>query len=241
MIRPGRHRRSIRLRGYDYAQAGAYFITICSRDRLCLFADIVDNAIDLTPFGEIVTVCWEAIPQHFETAELDAFVIMPNHLHGIVVLDNGSDEYGGVAYQGGVSQGTSSEGTACRAPTRGGSTSRPNPGVGASVERFGAPVAGSIPTIVRSFKAAVTKAVNDDPDRAAACRAFLINHFGPLSPGRIPTLWQSNYHEHIVRSESSLEHLRAYIAANPARWVEDSLHPDNPDAPILGQPRVRPP
>jgi hypothetical protein len=105
----------------------------------------------------------------------------------------------------------------------------------ARVERFGAPVAGSIPTIVRSFKAAVTKAGNDDIVKSAACRAFLNDRFGPLPPGRISSLWQSNYHEHIVRNESSLDHLRAYIAANPGRWVDDSLHPDNPNAPTFRQ------
>ena len=181
-----KHRRSIRLRGCDYARAGAYFITICSRDRLCLFAEIVGDVIEVTPIGESVATCWEAIPEHFGTVELDAFVIMPNHLHGIVVLGTESDEIRSRAYQGGVPQGT-----ACRAPTGDGITSPPNPGVAAHVERFGAPVAGSIPTIVRSFKAAVTKAINDDLERTVACRAFLTNRFGPLPPGRIPTLWQS--------------------------------------------------
>ena len=61
MSHPSPHRRSIRLRGYDYAQAGAYFITICSRNRISLFADIASDLITLTPIGEIVSACWEAI------------------------------------------------------------------------------------------------------------------------------------------------------------------------------------
>ena len=197
------HRRSIRLRGHDYAQAGAYFITICSRDRVCIFADVVEGAIVLTPIGEVAMSCWEAIPVHFPASDLDAFVVMPNHLHGIVVLG----------------ERRADEGTACRAPT-----TRSSP----VVERFGAPTARSIPTIVRSFKAAVTKAINDDPGRGTACRALLTDRLGLLRPGRIPSIWQSNYHEHIVRDERSLDRLRSYIAANPAHWGEDSLHPENP-------------
>lgn len=198
------HRRSIRLRGYVYAQAGAYFITICARDRACIFADVRDGEALLTPIGEVVAACWAAIPNHFQAAELNAFVVMPNHIHGIVVLGH---------------QVAGDEGTACRAPTAGLAPSR---------ERFGAPAPGSIPTIVRSFKAAVTKTINDDPRRGTACRALLADHLGPLPPGRIPSLWQSNYHEHIVRNERSLDQLRNYIATNPARWRDDSLHPDNP-------------
>lgn len=59
------HRRSIRLRGYDYASGGTYFLTICARDRVCIFADIDDGAARLTPVGEIVGSCWEAIQDHF--------------------------------------------------------------------------------------------------------------------------------------------------------------------------------
>jgi hypothetical protein len=101
-------------------------------------------------------------------------------------------------------------------------------GNGAGGERFGAPVAGSIPTIVRSFKGSVTKAISDDPELSAACRAFLADRFGPLSPGRIPSPWQPRFHEHIVRNDRALDRLRVYIAANPARWREDTLHPDHP-------------
>jgi putative transposase len=80
------HRRSVRLRGYDYTQACAYFLTICSRDRACIFYTVGDGAIHLTPVGEVIAYCWEAIPDHFSRAEMDAFVIMPNHVHGIVIL-----------------------------------------------------------------------------------------------------------------------------------------------------------
>ena len=79
-------RRSIRLRGYDYSAAGAYFLTICARDRVCLFGDVVGDEMRPNEFGGIVAMCWEAIPRHFETVALDAWVLMPNHLHGIIVI-----------------------------------------------------------------------------------------------------------------------------------------------------------
>jgi len=80
------HRRSIRLRGYDYSQAGAYFVTICAQNRECLFGGIVNGEMNLNPLGEIILKWWEALPNYYPPAELDAFVVMPNHLHGIIVV-----------------------------------------------------------------------------------------------------------------------------------------------------------
>ena len=82
----------------------------------------------LSEWGEIVAVCWDEVPRHFRDVELDGFIVMPNHIHGIlIIMDNG-------------------RGTACRAPT---------------VEQFGKPVANSLPTIIRSFKSATTKRINE--------------------------------------------------------------------------------
>lgn len=80
------HRRSIRLTDYDYRQTGAYFVTICAANKQCLFGEIANDEMQLTQMGETAIDCWEAIPQHFPNTELDAFVLMPNHLHGIVVI-----------------------------------------------------------------------------------------------------------------------------------------------------------
>ncbi|MCP9448033.1 MAG: hypothetical protein NNA22_10760, partial [Nitrospira sp.] len=121
---PCPNRRSIRLKGYDYSQAGAYFVTVCTQDRTCLFGDVADGEMRLNDAGGIARQCWFDIPAHFPNASLDEFIVMPNHVHGIIVVDG--------------------RGTACRAPT----------------EQFGRPVTGSIPTIIRSFKSAVTKQIN---------------------------------------------------------------------------------
>lgn len=80
------HRRSIRLKGYDYTQAGAYFVTMCAHGRECLFGDIANGVVRLNDCGRIAAAGWNALPRHFAHATLDAFVIMPNHLHGLVLL-----------------------------------------------------------------------------------------------------------------------------------------------------------
>ena len=82
------HRRSIRLKGYDYSRAGAYFITICTQDRACYFGHVAAGEMRLADAGHVAEQCWLAIPDHFPHVELDAFVIMPNHVHGIVVVSN---------------------------------------------------------------------------------------------------------------------------------------------------------
>jgi REP-associated tyrosine transposase len=81
-----RRRRSIRLQDYDYSLAGAYFTTIVAKDRQCLFGEIVDGQIHLNDWGQIVQDEWEKSAQIRKEIELDEFVIMPNHIHGIVVI-----------------------------------------------------------------------------------------------------------------------------------------------------------
>jgi REP element-mobilizing transposase RayT len=80
------HRRSIRLRGYDYTQAGAYFITICTHQRQRLFGEIVDGQMHLNLCGQVVISRWQNIPRHFACIKLDEFVLMPDHLHGIIAI-----------------------------------------------------------------------------------------------------------------------------------------------------------
>jgi REP element-mobilizing transposase RayT len=80
------HRRSIRLQSYDYSQAGALFVTICTNNRDNLFGHIVAGAMQLNDAGKIAEKYWVDIPAHFPSVELDEFVIMPNHVHGIIVL-----------------------------------------------------------------------------------------------------------------------------------------------------------
>jgi REP element-mobilizing transposase RayT len=81
------HRHSTRLRGYDYTQNGGYFVTICTAQRECLFGQITsEGEFVQNPIGAIVEECWTAIPNHFPSVELDTFLVMPNHIHGILML-----------------------------------------------------------------------------------------------------------------------------------------------------------
>jgi len=131
----GRHnlshrRRSIRLRGYDYTQPGAYFVTICTHERKALFGQVVDGDMVLNEWGWVVGEEWFKTAQIRPYVELfeDEFVVMPNHIHGILwIVDDGV----GARRR--------------RAPT---------------VEQFGKPVPKSIPTIIRAFKSAVTRRIN---------------------------------------------------------------------------------
>lgn len=80
------HRRSIRLKEYDYSLAGAYFITICTQNRECLFGKIESGKMILTDQGRVILDCWCDLPNHYKNAELGELVIMPNHVHGIIVI-----------------------------------------------------------------------------------------------------------------------------------------------------------
>jgi REP element-mobilizing transposase RayT len=80
------HRRSIRLKGYDYSQAGAYFVTICIENRACLLGQVAGGAVELNECGQVAHACWQWLREQYEWVDLDAFVVMPNHLHGIVVI-----------------------------------------------------------------------------------------------------------------------------------------------------------
>ncbi|MDO9289902.1 MAG: hypothetical protein Q7T83_14045 [Thermodesulfovibrionales bacterium] len=80
------HRRSIRIRDYDYSQAGAYFVTVCAKDRVCLFGDVVHGKMALNEAGCMVSKWWHELTNKFSAVETDEFVIMPNHFHGIILI-----------------------------------------------------------------------------------------------------------------------------------------------------------
>ncbi len=130
------HRCSIRLDGYDYTQHGAYFVTLCTQHRRCLFGAVAEGEMQLNALGRIVEECWLAILDHFPHVEIDALVIMPNHLHGIIVIT------GGVVAQ---------HAAPLQTPT---DLKHPNPSI-PNVK------AGSVGAIARSFKSAATKRINE--------------------------------------------------------------------------------
>ena len=80
------HRRSIRLKGYDYTSPGGYFITVVTYQRECLFGEIVNGEMRLNEIGKFVEYAWNDLPNHYPNIELGTFCIMPNHVHGIIVI-----------------------------------------------------------------------------------------------------------------------------------------------------------
>ena len=131
-----KHRRSIRLPEHNYTQTGAYFVTICARGRERLFGQIVGDEMRLNETGRIVQACWHEIPIHFPHVELDAFVVMPNHVHGIILI---------VAEPVGATH-------ASPLPPTHASPLQGHPR---------GPKRGSIGAIVGSFKSAATKHINE--------------------------------------------------------------------------------
>src|SRR5258706_6614541 len=80
------HRRSIRLKEYDYRQFGAYFVTVCTQNRACLFGAAAAGEMQLNNAGEIAKATWNELPARFPLVGLDAFVVMPNHIHGVIIV-----------------------------------------------------------------------------------------------------------------------------------------------------------
>src|SRR6266508_1548584 len=138
------HRRSIRLPGYDYTRAGAYFITICTYQRACMLGAIQDGVIALSPSGQIVEQCWRNLPSHFMCIELDAFVVMPNHLHAIIIITESDHSKGELSTQQPVV--SSRQGPETVSPR---SLSLPN-----------GTQSGSLSAIIQNFKSVSTRKIN---------------------------------------------------------------------------------
>ncbi len=129
------HRRSIRIKGYNYASSGAYFITICTNKHEQLFGEIVNGKMELNECGKIVQSEWIKTGILRSNIEIDAFIIMPNHIHGIIFIHDDS--------------GVMHHGHGHRDPT-----------YRAQTEQFGKPTSNTIPTIIRGYKSAVTSRIN---------------------------------------------------------------------------------
>ena len=139
------HRRSIRLKGYDYTSPGAYFITICTHQRRCLFGNILDKTMKLSGIGLLAQACWQRLPHHCPNVTLDEFIVMPNHIHGILFLDNGS--FRDLAPAQGVLEGSK------------------EPQLNAMSQQT--PKSGSLGAIIRSFKSVTSRRIGqfrDPPD-----------------------------------------------------------------------------
>ena len=139
------HRQSYRLKGYDYSQAGLYFITICTHNRECFFGHIENNGASqvmcLNDLGKIADEFWLKIPEHFPDTALHEHVVMPNHMHGIIEL---------VGTRRGVSE------------TNNDTTTRTRFSVSQPDSTFGKPISGSVSVIINQYKASVKRWCNQN-------------------------------------------------------------------------------
>lgn len=202
-----RDRKNIRLRNFDYASDGWYFVTICTNERECYFGKIENKMMYLSDIGIQAELMWNEIPKHFPMAELGEFVVMPNHIHGIIGIDN--NKKCNDVVRGDVS----CRDVACNVPT----TPPPNacniPTISSSGDDAKiknqymasiSPKPGTLSVMMRSFKSAVTKWCND-------------NHISNFA-------WQSRFHDHIIRNQEEFDRIENYILNNVANWNSDKFY-----------------
>jgi len=190
------HRRSIRLRNYDYSQSGFYFITICCKNRAHLFGEVKNGAMMLNVFGQIAWNQWLASATIRDNCKIHESIIMPNHIHGIIEI---------------VFQKESSNET--------GKFKSPSQTIGSIIRGF------KIATI-KKIKEAVNRgelqfappfAPTSAPPFAPAKEKEIILKLDFK-------IWQRNYYEHIIRDERAYYNISNYILNNPKKWTEDKFH-----------------
>jgi len=200
------NRRSIRLPGYDYSKTGAYCVTICAKDRECLFGDIVNREMVLNNAGRMVETVWNELPKFYARVSIDAFQIMPKHIHGIIVITR-SDAVPPV----GAGPCACPSTRACPVDLQPQGVGQPQ-GVAPTGVKSEVGRRLSLPDIVHRFKTMTTKRYSDGVKQCG----------WPPFPGK---LWQRNYYEHIVRNENDMVRIREYITNNPAQWDTDRGNP----------------
>ena len=185
------HRRSIRLKGYDYSSEGAYYVTIVAQGRECLFGEIVDGGMILNDAGQMIVKWWNELPNKFPNIVLGEFVVMPNHFHGIIF----------------IMETVGADLRVCPEDER----VCPNDEENVSAqkgEHVGSPPRASLSRIIQWFKTMTTNEY---------IRGVKQLNWKPF----VGKLWQWNYYEHIIRNEKDLQRIADYIVANPSRWNED--------------------
>lgn len=190
------HRKSIRLKGYDYSQAGLYFITICVQDRECLFGHVENGEMMLNDAGRMVENEWLKLPQRFTNIELHEFVVMPNHFHSIIEIVGATL----VVAQNDTGQ-----------PDMG------QPHTGQPENQKGQPqgIAPTKPKTIGDMMGAFQSIVTVEYIRGVK------QHGWQPFNGK---LWQRNYWEHIIRDEQSYQRISEYIINNPKNWNNDKFY-----------------
>ena len=183
---PIHHRHLARLVDYDYSQNGAYFVTLCTWQHKEIFGKIVAEEMQLNGLGKIVEQGWLRTNHGFPNVSMDVFIVMANHIHGIIVIDH--------PWATRVGSNNEAVETGWVTPTR-----------------PAGPPKGSIGAIIGQFKSKASKQILPAAGQ------------NPVIPGQV---WQRNYYEHIIRSESEWDRIRKYIETNPMNWHLDDENPE---------------
>jgi REP element-mobilizing transposase RayT len=243
------NRRSIRLKGYDYSQAGSYFITICCQDRICRFGNVVDGKMILNEYGQVAHEQWMKLPERFANMAMDVFQIMPNHMHGIIALKN--PEGAGFTPAQNIGQPNHPNGlpnNPIEQPDHpngltdhhigqpdhpNGLTNHPmgqtdhpkglrNHPIGQPDNTTGLPNHPMGQTNNRAT-ARVAPAVSEI---VGAYKSLVANGCLTLYKSKNETmdkLWQRNYYERIIRNEWAYMNISEYIINNPSKWAADTF------------------
>ena len=191
---------SARLQGYNYGNAGLYFITICTANRKHFFGEIIDGKMQLSNIGILADIFWYEIKNHSKNMVLHQFVVMPNHIHGILEIVKNIDDVG---------NDVGCRDVACNVSTMdnmaGTDTTKPIPSTNEQMSKI-SPKSGTIGRIIGSYKGVVSK------------------HAHRLE---LQFNWQSRFYDHIIRNEKSLKHIQSYIINNPANWEKDKFNLNN--------------
>lgn len=185
---------SIRLQNWDYRWNASYFVTICTHQRQHFFGKVINGKMHLSQIGLIADILWYEIKNRSKNVILDEFVVMPNHIHGIITIcDYDENDTNGT---NGTNVETRRALSLHASPTF--SSSPDSQTIGQ--KRFQNQGKNSLSSIVGSYKSSVTK------------------HAHRLG---FEFAWQSRFYENIVRDEKAFEYIAAYINNNPAKWSED--------------------
>ena len=195
-----RKRKSTRIPGFDYSQPGSYFMTICTKNRECLFGHIEDDKMFLNEAGKAVDMFWLEIPTHYPNVILHEHIVMPNHVHGIIEL---TKEFGLESQEQVPSIGVQDIGVQNPEPLH----SEPSPVSSLTpnkINKYQKIIPRSVGSIARGYKIGVTKWFRENTD--------------------IHAHWQRNFHEHIIRNAEEFDRIAQYIRINPFRWKEDKFY-----------------
>ena len=185
-------RKSLRLADYDYSSEGYYFITICCKDRENYFGTISSGKMMLSEIGKKASDFWQEIPSHFYHVKLDAFIIMPNHIHGIIIIKYpGKGACHGMTPQ--QSPNENPAGTCHGMCLRHGMTPNRN-----KINQFSKPIGGSVSVIINQYKASLKRWCNKN--------------------GYPLFQWQSRFYDNIITDWNSIDKIRNYIELNPRNW-----------------------